>query len=97
MILWVPILVYSEVYGDLGADGYFDEKSSYKPNSPYSASKAASDHLVRSWGRTYNLPVITTNCSNNYGANQFPEKLLPNELELILMSTITLFIAPETT
>lgn len=66
-----------EVYGDLGADGYFDEKSSYKPNSPYSASKAASDHLVRSWGRTYNLPVITTNCSNNYGANQFPEKLIP--------------------
>tara|TARA_Y100000591_G_scaffold234287_1_gene205100 strand:+ start:4538 stop:5581 length:1044 start_codon:yes stop_codon:yes gene_type:complete len=66
-----------EVYGDLGQYGYFDEESLYKPNSPYSASKAASDHLVRSWGRTYNLPVIITNCSNNYGANQFPEKLVP--------------------
>ena len=66
-----------EVYGDLGWDGYFDENSSYKPNSPYSASKAASDHLVRAWGRTFNLPFITTNCSNNYGANQFPEKLIP--------------------
>ena len=66
-----------EVYGDLGQDGYFDEDSRYKPNSPYSASKAASDHLVRSWGRTFNLPVIITNCSNNYGANQFPEKLIP--------------------
>ena len=66
-----------EVYGDLGQNGYFDEKSSYKPNSPYSASKAASDHLVRAWGKTYNLPVIITNCSNNYGANQFPEKLIP--------------------
>ena len=66
-----------EVYGDLGQDGYFDEDSRYKPNSPYSASKAASDHLVRSWGRTFNLPVIITNCSNNYGAYQFPEKLIP--------------------
>ena len=66
-----------EVYGDLGPDGYFDEESPYKPNSPYSASKAASDHLVRSWGKTFNLPVIITNCSNNYGANQFPEKLIP--------------------
>mgnify|MGYP001242290946 CR=1 FL=1 len=66
-----------EVYGDLGQHGYFDEDSSYKPNSPYSASKAASDHLVRSWGRTFNLPVIITNCSNNYGPNQFPEKLIP--------------------
>ena len=66
-----------EVYGDLGQDGFFDENSSYKPNSPYSASKAASDHLVRSWGRTFNLPFIITNCSNNYGANQFPEKLIP--------------------
>tara|TARA_B100000073_G_scaffold253827_1_gene213841 strand:+ start:8582 stop:9625 length:1044 start_codon:yes stop_codon:yes gene_type:complete len=66
-----------EVYGDLGRDGYFDENSSYKPNSPYSASKAASDHLVRAWGRTFHLPVIITNCSNNYGANQFPEKLIP--------------------
>ena len=66
-----------EVYGDLGLDGYFDEESPYKPNSPYSASKAASDHLSRSWGKTFNLPVIITNCSNNYGANQFPEKLIP--------------------
>ncbi len=66
-----------EVYGDLGIDGYFDEDSSYKPNSPYSASKAASDHLVRAWGKTFKLPVIITNCSNNYGAYQFPEKLIP--------------------
>ena len=66
-----------EVYGDLGQNGYFNEESPYKPNSPYSASKAASDHLVRSWGKTFNLPVIITNCSNNYGANQFPEKLIP--------------------
>ena len=66
-----------EVYGDLGPDGYFDEESPYRPNSPYSASKAASDHLSRSWGKTFNLPVIITNCSNNYGANQFPEKLIP--------------------
>ena len=66
-----------EVYGDLGSDGYFDEESPYRPNSPYSASKAASDHLSRSWVKTFNLPVIITNCSNNYGANQFPEKLIP--------------------
>jgi len=66
-----------EVYGDLGPDGYFDEESPYRPNSPYSASKAASDHLSRSWSKTFNLPVIITNCSNNYGANQFPEKLIP--------------------
>jgi len=66
-----------EVYGDLGSNGYFDEESPYRPNSPYSASKAASDHLSRSWGKTFNLPVIITNCSNNYGANQFPEKLIP--------------------
>ena len=66
-----------EVYGDLDQGGYFNEESPYKPNSPYSASKASSDHLVRSWGRTFKLPVIITNCSNNYGANQFPEKLIP--------------------
>ncbi len=66
-----------EVYGSLGATGYFTEQTSYAPNSPYSASKAASDHLVRAWGETYNLPVITTNCSNNYGPFQFPEKLIP--------------------
>ena len=66
-----------EVYGDLDQGGYFNEESPYRPNSPYSASKASSDHLVRSWGRTFKLPVIITNCSNNYGANQFPEKLIP--------------------
>lgn len=69
-----------EVYGDLGrgSDNKFDESSSYDPSSPYSASKASSDHLVRSWGRTFSLPTIITNCSNNYGPYQFPEKLIPN-------------------
>jgi len=67
-----------EVYGDLNeTDSKFHETTSYKPSSPYSASKASSDHLVRSWGRTYGLPIIITNCSNNYGPNQFPEKLIP--------------------
>lgn len=66
-----------EVFGELGDTGYFSEASNYQPNSPYSASKAASDHLVRAWSRTYNLPVIVTNCSNNYGPRQFPEKLIP--------------------
>jgi dTDP-glucose 4,6-dehydratase len=66
-----------EVYGSLGADGHFTETTSYQPNSPYSASKAASDHLVRAWYHTYNFPVVTTNCSNNYGPFQFPEKLIP--------------------
>ncbi len=66
-----------EVYGDLGEGGFFKETSPYKPNSPYSASKAASDHLVKAWGCTYDLPVIITNCSNNYGPFQFPEKLIP--------------------
>ena len=67
-----------EVYGTLDKkDEPFNENSNYKPNSPYSASKAASDHLVRAWHETYNLPVITTNCSNNYGPYQFPEKLIP--------------------
>ncbi|MCI5046842.1 MAG: dTDP-glucose 4,6-dehydratase [Aquisalinus sp.] len=66
-----------EVYGSLGETGLFTEKTPYSPNSPYSASKAASDHLVRAWGETYGLPVITTNCSNNYGPYQFPEKLIP--------------------
>ena len=66
-----------EVFGSLGAKGKFDESSCYAPNSPYSASKASSDHLVRSWNRTYRLPTIITNCSNNYGPYQFPEKLLP--------------------
>jgi dTDP-glucose 4,6-dehydratase len=66
-----------EVYGSLGATGMFTEDSPYRPNSPYSASKAASDHLVRAWHHTYGLPVVATNCSNNYGPYQFPEKLIP--------------------
>ena len=66
-----------EVYGSLGPDGFFTEKTSYKPNSPYSASKAASDHLVRAYHKTYALPVTLSNCSNNYGPYQFPEKLIP--------------------
>jgi dTDP-glucose 4,6-dehydratase len=68
-----------EVYGDLeGTEDLFTEETSYAPSSPYSASKAASDHLVRAWGRTYGLPVIITNCSNNYGPYHFPEKLIPH-------------------
>ncbi len=66
-----------EVYGSLSAQGYFTEESRYQPNSPYSASKAASDHLVRAYYHTYGLPTIITNCSNNYGPRQFPEKLIP--------------------
>jgi dTDP-glucose 4,6-dehydratase len=66
-----------EVYGTLGAEGKFTEDSPYRPNSPYSASKAGSDHLVRAYFHTYGLPVLTTNCSNNYGPYQFPEKLIP--------------------
>ena len=66
-----------EVFGSLGADGYFTEQTPYRPNSPYSASKAASDHLVRAYHRTYGLPVTLSNCSNNYGPYQFPEKLIP--------------------
>ncbi|HIT03508.1 MAG TPA: dTDP-glucose 4,6-dehydratase [Candidatus Caccocola faecipullorum] len=66
-----------EVYGSLGDKGYFTEETPYTPNSPYSASKASSDHLVRAWFHTYGLPVLTTNCSNNYGPRQFPEKLIP--------------------
>jgi dTDP-glucose 4,6-dehydratase len=66
-----------EVYGSLGKEGMFTETTPYAPNSPYSASKAASDHLVRAWHHTYGLPVLTTNCSNNYGPYQFPEKLIP--------------------
>ncbi|MDP3959457.1 MAG: dTDP-glucose 4,6-dehydratase [Pseudorhodobacter sp.] len=66
-----------EVYGSLGATGQFSETSPYAPNSPYSASKAASDHLVRAWHQTYGLPVLITNCSNNYGPFHFPEKLIP--------------------
>lgn len=66
-----------EVYGSLGPTGFFTETTPYAPNSPYSASKAGSDHLVRAWFHTYGLPVLTTNCSNNYGPYQFPEKLIP--------------------
>jgi len=66
-----------EVYGSLGSEGMFTETTPYAPNSPYSASKAASDHLVRAFHHTYGLPTLTTNCSNNYGPYQFPEKLIP--------------------
>jgi dTDP-glucose 4,6-dehydratase len=66
-----------EVYGELGETGLFTEKTPYSPNSPYSASKASSDHMVRAWNHTYGLPTKITNCSNNYGPYQFPEKLIP--------------------
>ena len=66
-----------EVYGSLGREGYFTENTPYKPNSPYSASKASSDHLVRAYHKTYGLPMTISNCSNNYGPYQFPEKLIP--------------------
>ncbi len=66
-----------EVFGSLGPQGYFTEETPYRPNSPYSASKAGSDHLVRAWHHTYGLPTVVTNCSNNYGPYQFPEKLIP--------------------
>jgi dTDP-glucose 4,6-dehydratase len=73
-----------EVYGSLGPTGFFTETSPYAPNSPYSASKAASDMLVRSYHHTYGLPVIVTNCSNNYGPYQFPEKLIPVVIQSVL-------------
>jgi dTDP-glucose 4,6-dehydratase len=73
-----------EVFGELGETGYFTEKTSYSPNSPYSASKAGSDHLVRAWHHTYGLPTIVTNCSNNYGPRQFPEKLIPRMIDCVL-------------
>jgi len=66
-----------EVFGSLGEDGYFSEETPYKPNSPYAASKAASDHFVRAFHHTYGLPTVITNCSNNYGPYQFPEKMIP--------------------
>ena len=66
-----------EVYGTLGEDGFFTEQTAYNPHSPYSASKASSDHFVRAFADTYGLPTIISNCSNNYGSNQFPEKLIP--------------------
>ena len=78
---WADKLFYhvstDEVYGSLGEIGLFKEITSYDPNSPYSASKASSDHFVRAYGETYGLPYVISNCSNNYGANQFPEKLIP--------------------
>jgi len=73
-----------EVYGSLGAEGLFTEETPYDPNSPYSASKASSDHFVRAYGETYKLPYIISNCSNNYGGNQFPEKLIPLFINNIL-------------
>ena len=72
-----------EVFGSLGDKGFFTEETRYDPRSPYSASKASSDHLVRAWGETYGLPIVVTNCSNNYGHYQFPEKLIP----LMIMNT----------
>lgn len=66
-----------EVYGSLGATGFFSETTAYDPSSPYSASKASAEHLVRAWHRTYGLPIVITNCSNNYGPFQYPEKLIP--------------------
>ena len=73
-----------EVFGALGDTGKFSETTPYQPNSPYSASKAGSDHLVRAWHHTYGLPTITTNCSNNYGPRQFPEKLIPRMIDCAL-------------
>tara|TARA_B100001063_G_C16726800_1_gene536896 strand:- start:109 stop:1167 length:1059 start_codon:yes stop_codon:yes gene_type:complete len=73
-----------EVYGTLGEEGLFTESSPYKPNSPYSASKAGSDHFVRAYGETYGLPYKISNCSNNYGPNQFPEKLIPLSINNII-------------
>ncbi|WP_193369171.1 dTDP-glucose 4,6-dehydratase [Pelagibius marinus] len=74
-----------EVFGALGAEGHFTEETPYKPNSPYSASKASSDHFVRAWHQTHGLPVVTSNCSNNYGLYQFPEKLIP----LMIINALT--------
>lgn len=73
-----------EVYGTLGAEGFFTEETPYAPNSPYSASKAASDHFVRAYSETYKLPIVISNCSNNYGPNQFPEKLIPLFIQNII-------------
>ena len=76
-----------EVYGSLGETGLFTETSPYQPNSPYSASKASSDHFVRAYAETYNLPVVISNCSNNYGPNQFPEKFIPVCIDAIKNQT----------
>ena len=73
-----------EVFGSLGSDGYFTETTAYDPRSPYSASKAASDHLVRAYFHTYGLPVVLSNCSNNYGPGQHPEKLIPLMIKNII-------------
>ncbi|MHA1539975.1 MAG: dTDP-glucose 4,6-dehydratase [Alphaproteobacteria bacterium] len=73
-----------EVFGELGETGKFSEETAYAPNSPYSASKAASDHLVRAWHHTYALPTLITNCTNNYGPRQFPEKLIPHMIQCAL-------------
>ena len=85
---WTNKLFYhistDEVYGSLGEDGLFKEDTSYDPNSPYSASKASSDHFVRAYGETYSMPYVITNCSNNYGPYQFPEKLIPLFINNIL-------------
>jgi len=85
---WKDKLFYhvstDEVYGSLGETGLFEETTAYDPNSPYSASKASSDHFVRAYGETYGLPYVITNCSNNYGQNQFPEKLIPLFINNIL-------------
>ena len=78
-----------EVYGTLGDDGLFTEDTAYDPRSPYSASKASSDHFVRAWSRTFGLPIVITNCSNNYGEYQFPEKLIP----LFINNIINYFIS----
>ncbi len=75
-----------EVYGSLGETGLFTEKSSYQPNSPYSASKASSDHFVRAYGETYGMPYVISNCSNNYGPNQFPEKFIPVCIQAIVQN-----------
>jgi dTDP-glucose 4,6-dehydratase len=75
-----------EVYGSLGETGFFTEETSYDPRSPYSASKASSDHLVKAYHHTYALPVVISNCSNNYGSHQFPEKLLPLMINNIIHS-----------
>ena len=85
-----------EVFGELGSTGKFVETTAYDPSSPYSASKAASDHLVRAWGRTYGLPVLLTNCSNNYGPYQFPEKLVPLMILRASAATSSRFMAPVT-
>jgi dTDP-glucose 4,6-dehydratase len=76
-----------EVYGSLGKQGFFTEKTSYDPRSPYSASKASSDHFVRAYNHTYKLPVLLSNCSNNYGPNQFPEKLIPVIIKNVINKT----------